>query len=647
MNLFYLIYRSSKLKIKELIIFTIILVFLFPLINNGQEVNGGMFITYSEDSLMHSFSEIDTNYINNQKKYDLFYDSLIYKASKNKLTKTALDLLLVNNPQSGKFVGIENLKNEEYYKLYSGKTIRNIDVIKLDVFGPTLTNPNQGAKSWFQKAGNNTHIKTRKFIIQNNLFFEKGDTIDPSLLVDNERLLRELDYIKNASIEIAEVPDNPNLVDILIITKDVYSAGIYIDLYNSTSGAFEVYENNLAGIGHRLLASMQWNSLEDTPFGYSFKYRIGNIGNTFIKSNIEYLNSFNTEKYEINFTRKFVSYNTKWAGKLSFKKIATYRDIQKTDTLLKNTELDYFSNDVWFGRSFLIKTGNLHYQNRSRLVLGIRYIDNNFSKGPEVRERYNFQYHDNQIALASIAFARQKHYKSNLIYGFGKTEDIPIGTIIQINAGLEKDEFLKRPYWGFKYSRGSYYPKIGYLNFETEFGAYFYTNKIEQGVVNFKAQAISNLFYYNKLKLREFLSINYTRGFNRFPDESIYLNSTNIWGLESSYLFGLQKLSFNSEVVAFTNIHIYNFKFLFFGFADLGLVGPENHSIFKQELYSGIGLGFRVRNENLVFKTFQIRLAFYPKVPADSDQFYFLLSGENYQKPISFEPSAPYTIDYK
>lgn len=632
---------------RELILFVVVLFFIFPFISNGQDGNANIFITYTEDSIISPLAELDTNYINNQEKYDLFYDSLVYKASKNKLTKTALDLLLVNKPQKGKFVGIENLRNEEYYKLYSGKTIRNIDIIKLDVFGPTLTNPNQGTKSWVQRAGNKTHIKSRKFIIQNNLFFNPGDTIDPAQLVDNERLLRELDYIKGASIEIALVPDNPDIVDVLIITKDVFSAGIYVDLYNSTSGAFEIYENNLAGIGHRLLANMQWNSLETNPLGYGFKYRIGNIGNTFIKTNLEYSNAFDTEKYEVNFTRKFVSYNTKWAGNLKIKKEITIRDIKKTDTLLKDIDLDYFTYDFWLGRSFLIKTGNLQYQNRSRLVLGFRYIDNRFNKGPEISERYNFQFHDNQIVLASIAFSRQKHYKSNLIYGFGKTEDIPIGTILQINGGLEKDEFFKRPYWGFKYSRGTYYPRIGYLNFQSEFGAYFYTNKLEQGVINIKAQAISNLLYYNKLKLRDFLSINYTRGINRFPDERVYLNTTNIWGLESEYLFGLQKLSFNSEMVAFTNIQIYNFRFLFFGFADLGLVGPENHSIFKQELYSGIGLGFRVRNENLVFKTFQIRLAFYPKVPADSDQFYFLLSGENYQKPINFEPSAPYTIDYK
>jgi hypothetical protein len=644
LNLFYLLINNQQLSNwnKKLIIS--ILTIITPLVLWGQ----AKYIPNSTENNSDTITVTlrDTTFLNNQKKYDDFYDSLANKNYKNKLTKAALNLLIVNQPNTGKFIGIENLRNEEYFKLYTGKTIRKIEILKLDVFGPTLSNPLQHANGWIENAGNKTHINTRDFIIKNNLFFDPGDKIDPAQLVDNERLLRELDYIKDASIEIAEIPGNDDMVDVLVITKDVFSAGIYLDLYNSSSGAFEIYENNIAGIGHRFLTSLYWSSIETIPLGYSFKYRIGNIGNTFIKSNLEYTNSFFTEKYGVNFTRKFVSYNTKWAGKLSVEKITTIRDIKKTDTTLKDVDLEYFTHDFWLGKSFLIKTSNLKFGNRTRLVLGFRYVYNNFLEGPEVSERYNFQFHNNQIALGSVAFARQKHFKSNLIYGFGKTEDIPIGTLIQFNTGIEKDEFYKRLYFGLKYQNGNYYPKIGYLNINAELGGYSYNNRLEQGAIKIKTQAISNLFYYNQIKLRNFLSASYTTGINRFSDEQVYLNSTNIWGLESTYLFGMQKLSFNSELVAFSRIHIYNFKFIFFGFADMGMIGPENETIFKQKLYTGVGLGLRIRNENLVFKTFQIRFAFYPSVPVDSERFYFLLSGENYQKPVNYEPTAPSIIDF-
>ena len=105
-----------------------------------------------------SNSNIDTILINNQIKYDQFYDSLVTKASKNKITKTALDLLLVNQPAYGKFIGIENIRNEEYYKYYSGKKIRKIEIIELDVFGPTLRDTSKTTTRWLQEAGT-SHLR--------------------------------------------------------------------------------------------------------------------------------------------------------------------------------------------------------------------------------------------------------------------------------------------------------------------------------------------------------------------------------------------------------------------------------------------------------------------------------------------------------
>ncbi|MFC2104805.1 hypothetical protein ACFLS4_05590 [Bacteroidota bacterium] len=347
----------------------------------------------------------DSLYVNNQLKSERFYDTLKTLASRNKITKRALSLLLVTQPNSGAFIGIEDLRNEEYFNLYRGKTIRNIEIVKLDVFGPTLLDTATVTTPWLDKFGNKTHIKTRRFIINNNLFFNSGDTIDPILLVDNERFLRQLNYIKDASIQIIEIPGSPEYVDILVITKDVYSAGFYLDLFDLESGVIEVYENNLAGIGHTLHGSLYLNSTENPPTGYEFNYSMNNLGNSFIKTSIQYLKAFETERIGLELNRNFYAYSTKWAGGLKFYKTSTLNDIKKTDTTLLNIRLNYATQDIWLGRSFLLKTENFQYQNRTRLILSARYINNTFYKGPEVSERYNFQYHDNQMFLASIAFS--------------------------------------------------------------------------------------------------------------------------------------------------------------------------------------------------------------------------------------------------
>ncbi|MDA3954099.1 MAG: hypothetical protein PF485_10660 [Bacteroidales bacterium] len=633
----------SDRKFKYYFIFIVIIIplSLFSQVGESNNLKSDTINYYNADSFQQ-----DSLYINKQLRYDRFYDSLTARASSNKITKTALNLLLVNKSCSGKFVGIEDLRNEEYFNLYSGKVIRNIEIVKLDVFGPTLKDTTTDATSWIYRAGNNTHVKTREFIIKNNLLFNNGDTINPLLLVDNERILRSLEYIKVASIQIAEIPGFTELVDVLIVTKDVYSAGFYVDLFNLESGVIELYENNIAGLGHELSGSLYLNAEENPTTGYKFNYNINNLGGSFLKTKIQYLNAFETKSFGLELNRSFFAYSTKWAGGLKLKRTSTSRDIVKTDTTLYNVKLNYATQDIWFGRSFLINTRNLKYQNRTKLVVSARYINNIFYKGPTVSERYNFLYHDNQLLLASIAFSRQKYFKSNLIYSYGKTEDIPIGSLIQFNTGLEKDEFYKRPYWGFRFAKGDYYPKVGYVNLNVELGGLYYNDQLDQGVFSITGQAISNLHAFNRQKTREFLSVNYTRGINRFSDEKLFLNYDDIGILSSDYLYGVQKLSFHSELVAFTNLYVYNFRFLVYGFGDLALIGPENKSVFENTLYAGIGIGIRVRNENLVFKTFQIKFAYYPVIPMDAEHFYLIISGENTQRPIDFEPTAPNIIEY-
>ena len=111
-------------------------------------------------------------------------------------------------------------------------------------------------------------------------------------------------------------------------------------------------------------------------------------------------------------------------------------------------------------------------------------------------------------------------------------------------------------------------------------------------------------------------------------------------------LFGDQKLSLSLETVQFSNFYIYGFRFVNFLFGDIGFVGPTNKSIFKNKLYSGIGIGVRIRNDNLVFKTFQLRLTYYPSITPGYEHLIFRMTGEKLLQPPSYKPHAPEIIEY-
>jgi len=71
----------------------------------------------------------------------------------------------------------------------------------------------------------------------------------------------------------------------------------------------------------------------------------------------------------------------------------------------------------------------------------------------------------------------------------------------------------------------------------------------------------------------------------------------------------------------------------------------NNTFVMNNPLQTGFGFGMRIRNENLVFKTFQIRLGFYPSLN-NGDNFLLRISGEKALVPHRYTPEAPQKINF-
>ncbi len=84
----------------------------------------------------------------------------------------------------------------------------------------------------------------------------------------------------------------------------------------------------------------------------------------------------------------------------------------------------------------------------SRIIIGVRYTNNNVFDHPVIlpESYYNLQRY--KIFLASAALSVQKYTKTNLIYSYGRTEDIPYGSMLKFTTGREFNEFKQRTYLG-------------------------------------------------------------------------------------------------------------------------------------------------------------------------------------------------------
>jgi hypothetical protein len=575
------------------------------------------------------------SYSNEDKTY-IFLDSLRNRASKSLITSKLYDFVIIPE-QYGSANGSTG-ESDLSYLGYSGKKIRKIEIERLDVFGTNVNYPSYYNPNNIEKLLNKTHFSTNEFIIRKNLLFTEGDTVSPLIMSDNERILRQLPYIDDARIIVSQVSEEE--VDVVVRTKDIYSLGAGFSYTNIEKGTVSLFEKNIFGMGHEFGIEVPYDAdASDSP-GFGVKYNVNNIIKSFIDLNLYFTDGLGEKSYGFGLNKRLLSSTTKYAAGISIRQMITSEDL---DTLSVPAPLKYNLQDYWILRSFLIDKESV-----KRIIFGIRYTNNNVFDRPYIMPDSYYYLQNYRLYLGSAAFSMQKYYKTNLIYSYGRTEDIPYGGLVKITAGKEYNEFKKRTYLGIDISSGILSNTLGYFYASAGLAAFVNNRETEQGLFLLKIKHFSNLFFAGRSRLRNFVSVDYTRGFDRYADEYLrFENENGLSGFRNDSLSGNQRLTVSIESVLFSPLNLYGFRFALFGFTDLSLLSGSNELIGNGNVLTGIGFGLRIRNDNLVFNTFQLRLGFFPNLPAYSKISNLIVSGEQLLRSENFDPGPPSIIPYR
>lgn len=574
---------------------------------------------------------------------ELFYDSLAMKASRHKVTKWLYNWVICTENQTVN----GDLSSYEYYKTFENKTIGSISIKSLDVFGPDFTDTAKITNIWLEKWANKLHSKSNLYVIRKNLWIKEGQELDPDLIMDNERLLRSLPYLKDVRIIIKPHPFNNNMVDILILTKDVFSLGISGNIGSINKGEIGIYDKNILGVGHEIGTKLIAHTDLTPHIGFEAYYSINNVKGNFIDFSAGYTNTYLREGMFFSFERDFLRPQSVYAGGLTFLRSFRSDRINLNDHVLIDYPLDYLFLDTWYGRR--LKRATNPNDSRFQINISGRVRYTSFYDRPQPDNDGNQFFANSTFYLGSLSFSRRSYVRDYLIYSYGITEDIPKGYLHELVFGYDHNEFGDRWYSHLYLSTGNLFKNKPFYFF-TSFGlgTFWKPDGAEQGMADFKVNYISPLFQVWRNQSRQFIKLNYTLGINRFEIEDLLLrNSDGIRGFGSRIGKGKQRLTLNVENVFFQKRSILNFQTAFFSFFDAGIVGPANESIFKQSYYAGLGLGLRIRNENLIFKTIQIRLAYYPNHPSDVSSIGFILDEVSKNRFYSFQPRGPEPLSFE
>lgn len=558
------------------------------------------------------------------------YDSIRIKTNRRAVPRLLYKMLFVK-PVLDTTMNGRILDESRLLEPYDGKTVGQITIEREDPF--------REDGNWLERTGNKLHKMTRERVIRRDLLFKPGDKLDPQLVVRNKQLLRSRPYISDVEMIVRPDSTDSTRVNLLIRTSDSWTISVDAGIHGEGRTMLGLSDANIFGTGNTLRFRTNFSRKDFSYGGNMVAYEIPNVLGTFYTAEFSAGRDFYNSELIMGLRKEFIRPTDYEVG-------VTYNDIKSkrymidldTSLLVKARNLD-----IWAGRSRYIKPI------RSSIYFTGRYNYARFSRRPEVSANHNPALHDYNAMLYSAGLYREKFYTANMVYGFGTKEYLATGYKAELVSGYSWGEFNDELYLGMSYQTGGF-RALGYIMGGITLGSFIDldTGMWRHSAIDVDMRWFSNLFLLRRSRIRQFLALNYTQGWNRGTgsDESIRFTRENGLQALKEHITGTNRAIINTETVVFSPYQPLGFRIAFFGFADFGLIGYSPNA-FKNDFFTSFGLGVRIKNERLIFDTIQIRLglAFGKRGLVETE--YFRLSNETRMEQYRYRPTRPEIVEFK
>jgi len=505
---------------------------------------------------------------------------------------------------------VEN--SRERFLPYAGMIIRNIYVQSIG-FEKSIYGTEKPIKQQIGRTANKLHINTHEKTIRQHLFIRPNEPLNPYKLGDNERFLRDTDFILDSRVIVTPIEDSDS-VDITIVTRDVFSIGLTAGGSFPSAPKFNLYDANLDGRGQRIEFNFLVDQDRNPKTGYGASFKKSSFLGSFADLEVFYsqLNAGISTGDETEYAtgilidRKLVSPYSRMAGGAQWSKNWSRNVYSKPDSIF----LDYSYNlaDLWAGYNF----GAKKIQARKRVFLAVRIFDGYYTKNPDSEESINDRIYNNTSGgLSAITFYKRNFFKTQYIYGFGRTEDVPYGYSFTTTAGLVKQLRTQRPYAGIKLEYDGFLNSGSFYELILNTASYFRNSSFEDAIVSSNISYFTEAFTIGNFKIRNSLTLSFTKIFNPFANDLLEIDSSIIPGLGVRELEASQRNSLGLESTIFTPWSILGFRiapFTSFNWAMMVCKTCEK----RNNNFTSISMGMRIRNENLIFGIIELKATYIP-----------------------------------
>ena len=559
--------------------------------------------------------------------------------------------------------GLDAVLLNRQFDQHNFKVVRRVTITPFDAFGYSLNDSLRQPRTFLEKSGNALHIRTARSRIRQVLLFRPGQPLLPQALAESERLLRQTDEILDARVVVNEATATRDSVDIAVYTTDVFSITAGYELRGGLEEAIVTLgDQNFLGLGHRLDNRYQYGRDLPQTWGYEATYRVP--FRNFVYAEGHYFNEFESHSGGVSARRDFYSPSAHWAGAFTADinnlRVVLPRDTPPAEGEQPNYRVRSFtSQSLWVGRAFRLRSYDLGYENPGRLIVAASVAHENHTTNPSATPENPAGSPDDRtrtLVLGAVGYSVRRYYKDKYLFGFGRTEDVPAGTLLSLTAGLENNTMGLRRYIDARIAAAGYSERQGYLYGSINFGTFQRVNDggWEQGLLSGQFLYFTRRYRVGNYQSRHLLSTRITAGFNRYPAEvllsGINSNPDGVRGFQpTGQILATSRLLANYEGTVYTPLSLLGFRVAVLAFADLAVVNERigGGSPFGGDApYTGFGLGLRFRNELTVLRTFQILLGYYPRGQLNTNGLRLFESNRDSYHFSDFSFGQPSVVQY-
>lgn len=514
-----------------------------------------------------------------------------------------------------------NERSENIFLEYEGKIIRKITVEQIG-FDRTVMDTTKKIRTFFAKAGNVLHNDTKPWVVRDNLFIREGKPLNPYRVADNERYLRNLDFILDSRIFV--IWDGlSDSVDLLVMTRDVFSINGSFSANSPTDYDFSIQDANLFGMGQRFMYAGRYESPRSPRYSQEIRYRKVNLFGSFVNATLGYTQMNNSASlgnehentWYFRLDRPLFNPFTRFAGGMELSHNFSKNVYSRPDSVFG--KYDYDIQDFWTGYSFgQSKLPNSQQENRNRKFIAIRAYQKKLNSFPDVPlpAKDKLLYIDRVSFLSQLTFFKQDFYKTKYVLGFGRTEDIPYGYRVSFTGGWEKENGLERPYvstdlyWNHVTEGGTFY------TYGAKIGSYWGNKAMEDALIQMNFTRYSKIYPVGKSNVRHLVNVGYTEQFNQKNKFGLDIRNANgLTGFKPDSLYGTKRVTLQTEATVFTSWKVLGFHLAPVFRIDLAFLNQYKEDLLSEHnFFSGFSMALMARNENLIFNTVEARVFYFP-----------------------------------